>query len=482
MHDVTTKLIAVLPEVFVLVMACATLLLGVFFERVRNLPFYLVQLTLVVTLLLLWNSYSHLGFNSTTILFDGMFELDRLAFVLKLFILIAVFFTFMYSRFYNDERLIPNTEFYVLGLLSTLGMMVLVSSHNLLTLFLGMELMALPIYAMVALQRGKERCVEAAIKYFIIGALATGMMLYGMSLLFGVTQSLDIATIAKTLTNISLQHNLVLLFGLVFILTGIAFKLGAAPFHMWVPDVYDGSPSSVTIFLSAAPKLAAFGLAVRLLVDGMPSLALEWSHMLIVLAICSIAIGNLAAIVQTNIKRMLAYSSIAHMGYMILGLVCANQRGYSAALFYIISYTIMTLGAFGMITLMARAGFEANLVEDFAGLNDRNPWLAFIMLVIMFSMAGVPPLVGFIAKVSVIEALIQAHLVWLSVFAILFAIIGAYYYIRVVRVMYFGDTEGDTVVVRYGTSLKVAISLNGLMVLVLGIFPGTLFALCHLTF
>lgn len=476
------NLVPAIPEIFVLFMACVTLMLGLFLPRLKQISYYLAQVTLIITAFLTGYVYVMLGLGTTIIAFHSVFILDRLSVVLKFFIYLAVFMSFVYSRQYNDERRIPNNEFYVLGLLSTLGMMVLVSSYNFLTVFLGLELLSLPIYAMVALQRGKERCIEAAMKYFIIGTLASGMLLYGLSLLFGVTKSLDILQVAKMIATIPLGQNLVLSFALVFILAGIAFKLGAAPFHMWIPDVYDGSPTSVTLFLSTAPKLAAFGMTIRLLVEAMPNLMIEWTHMLIVVAILSMAIGNFVAIVQSNIKRMLAYSSIAHMGYMAVGLACGTSRGYAAALFYIISYTIMTLGAFGMIALMARGGFEANMIEDFAGLNNRNPWLAFIMMLIMFSLAGVPPIVGFIAKVGVIEALIQAHLVWLAVLAVLFAIVGAYYYIRVVKVMYFEEKEIKAPVIRYAPDLRIAISLNGLAVLLLGIFPGVLFALCHLAF
>lgn len=481
MYFQTLNIVPAAPEIFVLLMACIILLVGAFFKKSSSFSYFASQFTLIGAAVITWVIYYKLNVAGIVITFHQMFILDRLSTVLKLFIYLVVFVTFLYSRQYNDERRIPSNEFYVLGLLSTFGMMILVSSHNFLVLFLGLELVTLPIYAMVALQRSKERCIEAAMKYFIIGALASGLLLYGMSLLFGATKSLDISQISLNITQTPIQQNLVMLFALVFILAGIAFKFGAAPFHMWVPDVYDGSPSSVTLFLSTAPKLAAFGMTIRLLVQAMPSLNFQWSEILIAVAILSMAIGNFAAIVQTNIKRMLAYSSIAHMGYMILGLACATDRGFAAAMFYIISYSIMTLGGFGMIILMAKAGFEANMIEDFAGLNDRNPWLAFIMMLIMFSMAGVPPIVGFIAKVGIIEALIQANFVWLAVIAVLFAIIGAYYYIRVVKVMYF-DKASNMEAVKYSGDMRLVMSLNGIAVFLLGVFPGALFALCHMTF
>ncbi len=481
MTTVLPNLVPAIPEIFILVMACVTLMLGLFLPKKRYLSYYLVQLTLVIAAVLSGYTYVQLDASATVLTFHNTFVLDKLAFFLKLFILLASFMAFLYSRHYNDERRIPHNEYYVLGLLSTLGMMILVSSHNFLTLFLGVELLSLPIYAMVALQRGKMRCIEAAMKYFVIGSLATGMLLYGMSFVFGVTRSLDIGIVSNVIASIPLQQNLALVFGLVFILAGLAFKLGAAPFHMWVPDVYDGAPSSVTLFLSSAPKIAAFGLTVRLLVEAMPSLHIQWSEILIVVAILSMAIGNIVAIAQTNIKRMLAYSSIAHMGYMLLGLACVTTRGYAAAMFYIITYSIMTLAGFGMVVLMSRSDFEANDIQDYAGLNSRNPWLAFIMMIVMFSLAGVPPIVGFIAKVGIIEALINAQLVWLAVIALLFTIIGAYYYIRVVKVMYFEEAE-HVEKITYPFDIKAAISVNGIAVLLLGIFPGALFALCHLAF
>lgn len=469
------------PEIFVLIMSCVTLMAGIFIREVKHLPYYLVQLTLIITLLLTWYCYYILDAKADVFLFGNQFVFDRLAFVLKLFIYIITFVVFIYSRDYNDDRSIPTCEYYVLGLISTLGMMILVSAHNFIPLFLGLELMSLPIYAMVALSRSKERCVEAAMKYFITGSIASGMLLYGMSLLFGASKSLDIAVISQFIVNHMGPPDLMLLFGLVFILAGFAFKLGASPFHMWVPDVYDGAPTSSTLFLSTAPKLAAFGLMIRLLVGAMPSLSMHWSQILIVVAVSSIVFGNIIAIVQSNIKRLLGYSSIAHMGYTLLGVLTTTPEGYSAALFYIITYAIMTLAAFGIIALMARSGFEANDVSDLAGLNDRNPWLAFLMMLVMFSLAGIPPLVGFIAKVGIIEALIQVHLVWLAVLAIIFAIIGSYYYIHVVKVMYFESAEhGDPV--QCSSDVKVAISLNSLLVLILGVFPGPLYALCHWVF
>jgi len=482
MEDKLPNLIPVIPEIFVVVMALITLLTGAFTVKRRHVVYYLSQITLIVVAWLTWHVYTDYDNAHTVLTFNNSFIFDRLSAVLKLFIYLSVFLTFLYSRQYNNDRKIPRNEFYVLALLSMVGMMILVSSHSFLTLFLGVELLSLPTYAMVAMQRDKARCVEAAMKYFVIGALASGMLLYGLSMIFGATKSLDMITIAQTIAATPASQHLILIFGLVFVIAGLAFKVGAAPFHMWIPDVYDGAPTSVTLFISTAPKIAGFAMIIRLLVDTLPGLHVQWQEVLIVISILSMGIGNFAAIVQTNIKRLLAYSSIAHMGYMLLGILCATQRGYAAAMFYTITYAIMTLGSFGMLILMSKAGVEAENIRDLAGLGNRNPWLAFLMMLMMFSLAGVPPLVGFIAKVGVLEALIMSHLVWLAVLAVLFAIVGAYYYIRVIKVMFFERIEKIPEPIHYTLDLKIAITINCLAVLVIGIFPGWLFSLAHLSF
>lgn len=481
MNNSLANLLPLTPEIFLMLMACVILLLGLFVKENRWISNFLAQFSVMGVAALTFHNF-HAWFPTTTYAFNNEFVLDRLSVGLQEFIFLGVFFTFAYSRHYNVVHRLPENEFYVLGLLSTLGMMVLVSSHNLITLLLGMELMSLPIYALVAFARGKERAVEAAMKYFVIGSLATGMMLYGMSFVFGLAKSLDFAEIAKALSLLSTTDNYLIMFALIFLIAGAAFKLGAVPFHMWVPDVYDGAPNSVTLFLSVAPKIAVFGLIIRLFTEAMPSLHVQWSEIFIAISLASIILGNVAALVQTNIKRMLGYSSIAHMGYMLLGLLCATPRGYSAALFYIISYSIMTLGAFGMITLMSHDGFESNEISDFSGLNNRNPWLAFMFMLVMFSMAGIPPLVGFIAKLGVIEALIQAHLTWVAVVAVVFAIIGAYYYLNVIKVMYFGETPDSLEYFDYSFGQKIVVSINGVAILLLGVFPGALYSLCHATF
>lgn len=382
----------------------------------------------------------------------------------------------VYSRGYLLERDLFKGEFYVLALFAVLGMMIMVSAHNFITIYLGLELLSLCLYAMVALNRDSKVSTEAAMKYFILGALASGLLLYGMSILYGMTGSLDIAIVGERL--IAADHNnIVLTFGLVFVVIGLAFKLGAVPFHMWIPDVYHGAPTPVTLFIGTAPKIAAFAMVMRLLVEAMQGLHVHWQEMLIILAILSLAIGNIIAIAQANIKRMLAYSTISHVGFILLGVMAGTTFGYSAAMYYVIAYAIMGLGGFGMIILLSRKGFEADKIEDFKGLNDRSPWFAFMMMILMFSMAGVPPTLGFYAKLAVLEAVVNVGMVWLAVVAVVFSIIGAFYYLRVIKVMYFDKPE-DTNPIMAGNDMKFAISLNSLAVLGLGIFPAGLMALC----
>ncbi|MDQ2994158.1 MAG: NADH-quinone oxidoreductase subunit NuoN [Pseudomonadota bacterium] len=467
-----------IPEIMVFSLGSIALLIQAFFgEKRPSITYAFVQLVIIATGIITYG-YLH---TDTIYTFSNMFVLDKFAVLLKLFIEIAVFVCFLYSRIYLKDNNIARGEYYILGLFSMLGMMVLVSAHHFLTLYLGLELMTLPIYAMVAMKRESSVATEAAMKYFIMGALASGMLLYGLSLLYGATGNLDITLVADSLTQMTGQQQLILLFGLVFIMAGIAFKFGAVPFHMWIPDVYQGAPNPVTLFIASAPKIAALGLAVRLLVEGMPSLFPQWQQILIAMAILSMGLGNFAAIVQPNIKRMLAYSSIAHMGYMTLGLIAGSRAGNSAATFYMITYALMTVGAFGLLVIMSRAGYEVENIADFKGLNSRNPWLALIMMVMMFSLAGIPPLVGFWAKVGVLQALINADLVWLAVLALLFAIVGAYYYIRVVKTMYFDEPDTNTTIV-LAKDMQVAISINGFAVLALGMFPSALFEICKAAF
>ncbi|MBV53693.1 MAG: NADH-quinone oxidoreductase subunit NuoN [Coxiellaceae bacterium] len=470
-------------ELFILIASCVILMVGVFFPKRESLCYYLAQSTVVIAMgLTLWMYTQTIGVNGVPLYaYANGFVLDKLAVFLKLLTLLCALFTFIYARAYNKIFHLPDSEFYVLALLSILGMLVLISGNHFIVLYLGLELLSLPLYAMIAFQRTQARSIEASLKYFLIGAVASGFLLYGLSILFGLTQSMEIPVVAHSVATQLSQQWHVLLFAMVFVLAGIAFKLGLAPFHMWVPDVYDGAPNSVTLFVSAAPKVAAFGLLMRLLVEAMPAASAQWQLLLIVIAILSMAVGNIAAIVQTNIKRMLAYSSIAHSGYMLLGILCATSRGYAAALFYLLSYMVMTVGAFGVLTLLSCSGKEICDVDDMHGLNTRNPWLAFVYLLILFSMAGIPPMVGFMAKVGVLEALIQVHLTWLAIVAILFSVIGAFYYIRVIKVMYF-ETPVEVTPVVLPRDGQAAASINGVAVILLGILPGSLYALCHLVF
>lgn len=471
--------VPVIPEIFVLCMTCVVLLADLFVKRhARMVVYALSQITLLGALFftVMLADYPNI------IAFNDSFILDPVAILLKSFICIISFFVFLYSRNYIEQRKIPFGEYYVLSLFAVLGMMILVSAYSFLVLFLALELMTLPIYALVALRRESGECSEAAMKYFVLGSVASGMLLYGLSMIYGATQHFNIAAVVATINQLPLSENIILVFGLVFVVVGIAFKLGAVPFHMWVPDVYQGAPNSVTLLIGTAPKLAAFGLTIRLLVDTLPAIHFQWQSLLIVIAVLSMALGNIVAIVQSNFKRMLAYSSISHMGYMLLGLIAGTPAGYASALFYMTSYSIMSLGAFGMIVLLSRAGFESENIDDLRGLNQSNPWLAFLMLLVMFSMAGVPPIVGFFAKAAVFEALVGAHLVWLAVVALAFAIIGAYYYLRVVKVMYFDKPEHSTPVIIPAWDMRIAISLNCLMLLVLGVLPSGLFVLCRAAF
>jgi NADH-quinone oxidoreductase subunit N len=372
----------------------------------------------------------------------------------------------------------------VLALFATLGMMVMISANSFVTIYLGLELLSLSLYAMVAMNRDSAVSTEAAMKYFVLGALASGLLLYGMSMIYGATGTLEITGIAERLYGGGVNKG-VLAFGLVFLVCGLAFKLGVVPFHMWIPDVYHGAPTSVTLFIGSAPKLAAFAIVMRLLVNGMITMAHDWQAMLVILSVLSMAVGNLAAIAQTNLKRMLAYSAISHMGFMLLGIVTGIVGGdaryalnaYSSAMFYVVAYVVMTTGTFGMILLMARAGFEAENLDDYKGLNKRSPWFAGIMLMMMFSMAGIPFFVGFFAKFSVLQAVVAAGYIWLAVVAVLFSLIGAFYYLRVVKLMYF-DPPADTSPLTAGMDMRILISANGLAVALLGIFPQMLMSLC----
>ncbi len=462
-----------LPEIFLLCMACAILVIDVFLrEEQRNVSYVLSQLTLLATFVLVLAGRT----DQRLLAFNDMFVQDALADTLKLFILAIIFVVFVYSREYLRERDIFKGEFYVLGLFGVLGMMLMVSSSNMLLLYLGLELLSLCLYAMVAFNRDNGDASEAAMKYFVLGAIASGMLLYGMSILYGLSGSLDITVIAKT-TIVGGASNIGLVFALVFIIVALSFKLGAVPFHMWLPDVYQGSPTTVTSYISTAPKIAGFAMIMRLLVEGMGGLHGDWQMMLVILAVLSMALGNVIAIAQTNIKRMLAYSTISHVGFILLGILAGNAVGYAAAMFYTLAYAMMTLGGFGIVIYMSRAGFEGDQLDDFKGLNQRSPWFAFMMLILMFSMAGVPPTVGFWAKLAVLGAVVDINMVWLAVVAVAFSIIGLFYYLRIVKLMYFDDAV-DAQPLECGRDMQLALSTNSLAILVLGIYPAGLMSLC----
>ncbi|MHB8623910.1 MAG: NADH-quinone oxidoreductase subunit NuoN [Sulfuricaulis sp.] len=464
MKFVTPDMLPAVPEIFVFSMACAILIIDLFLsQRWRVVSYWLAQVTLVGALILTLKTMSAVP----VFTFNHMFVSDNLAALLKLGIYGIMFFVFVYSRDYLRERNMFRGEYFVLGLFGMVGMMVMASASHFLTLYLGLELYALSVYAMIAFQRDSAAATEAAMKYFVLGAIASGMLLYGMSMLYGVTGNLEIAAVSRVVARMS-TDDVILIFGLVFVIAGLAFKLGAVPFHMWVPDVYHGAPTAVTLYIGAAPKLAAFALFMRLLVGGLEPLAGSWQTMLIIIAVLSMAIGNIIAIAQSNIKRMLAYSSISHMGFFLLGILSADSNGYSSALFYILVYAVMSAGAFGMIILLSRAGFEAERLEDFRGLNQRSPWYAFLMMLLMLSMAGVPPTAGFYAKLLVIQSVINVKLIPLAVLSVLLAVIGAYYYLRVIKLMYFDEaTEHSPIRARWDMQ-----ALLGVNVLVLvGVLP-----------
>ena len=473
-----TPLLPAYPELFLLAMACVILVADLFVTDVRRVVTYaLTQAALIGSFLI---TYVTAAVEPATT-FSGMFVDDLMADVLKLLTYLGVMVILVYSRPYLAARGMYRGEFFVLVLFATLGMMVMISANHLLTLYLGLELLTLSLYALVALQRDSAVATEAAMKYFVLGALASGMLLYGMSMLYGATGTLGIPQLAEIILGGGAQ-DVVLVFALVFVVAGLGFKLGAVPFHMWVPDVYHGAPTAVTVFIGSAPKLAAFAFIMRLLVQGLGAeqLLAEWQDMLILMAALSLAIGNVTAIAQTNLKRMLAYSTIGHMGFLLLGILSGDVVGYGAGMFYVVVYMLMNLGAFGMILLLSRAGFEAENLDDFKGLNQRSPWYAFLMLLLMFSMAGVPPTVGFYAKLSVLQAVISVGAWWsipLAVFAVLFSLVGAYYYLRLVKLMYF-DAPVDTAPIAPRMDVRVLLSLNGLFMLVFGIFPERLMWLC----
>jgi len=418
--------------------------------------------------------------------FNGLYVADALSHLLKIASYLAVAVTLVYGHAYAQSRdMLRGGELYVLTLFALLGQMVMISAGSMISVYLGLELMSLALYALIALRRDDAVATESAMKYFVLGALASGFLLYGMSMVYGATGHLDLGEIAAVLKAGQAEH-LPLVFGVVFLVAGLAFKLGVVPFHMWVPDVYQGSPTTVTLILGAAPKLAAFAMMLRLLVEGMHGLAVDWQPMLMIMAVLSLAIGNLTAIAQTNFKRMLAYSTISHMGFVMLGLLSgviegntsATSQAYGASLFYMLTYVLTTLGSFGLVLLLSRSGFECDRIDDLKGLNRRSPLHAALLLLLMFSLAGIPPLVGFYAKLAILQALIEAGHVAIAVVAVMFSLIGAFYYLRVVKVAYFDEPEEHAAPIQASRAQCGLMSANGAFILLLGILPGGLMALC----
>ena len=475
------------PEIFLLIATCTILLIDMFLPPARrNVTYWLSLATLIVCGGLTFGDFSA---GTTVYLFSNTFVSDPMSNLLKLFSYLAVGLTLIYSRQYTSQRGMLSGElggeFYVLALFSLLGQMIMMSGHNFLIIYLGLELMSLPLYAMVALRRNYSISTEAAMKYFVLGAMASGFLLYGLSMLYGATGSLDLAEVSKAAASGAVNRT-VLVFGIIFVVAGLAFKLVAAPFHMWAPDVYQGAPTSVTLLIAGAPKLAAFAITIRLLVEGLWALAIDWQQMLTVLAVLSMAVGNITAIVQTNIKRMLAYSTIGQTGFMLLGLLAGVFSGsdatsaanaYSSALFYTLTYVLTTLGTFGVIMLLARSGLEAENIDDFKGLNQRSPWFAAVMMILLLSLTGVPPMVGFYAKLAVLQSVLAAGQVWLAVVAVLFSLVGAYYYLRVIKAMYFDEATDREPIAAPG-DMRFALSANGVAIVVLGLLPGPLMAAC----
>ncbi len=462
-----------LPEVFLLAALCLVLMLDSFTNpRDSRVVTYLVaQASLLTTALLVYSRGAGFGL-------ERMYIADEMAIVLKISILILASLSFAYARKYLRDQAIWRGEFFVLCMTAVLGMMIMISGYHLLVLYLGLELLALSMYALVAIQRDDVRANEAAMKYFVLGAIASGLLLYGISILYGLTGGLGIDHLSDYFAGQAALHtHIPLLFALVFIVAGLAFKFGAVPFHMWLPDVYQGSPTAVTLFLGSLPKIAAFALLVRILGEGLESAHSAWSQLLLVLGLLSVVFGNLVAIAQTNLKRMFAYSTVAHMGFILMGALTATHDGYSAAMFYTLIYALMSAGGFAILIMLGRHGFDAQQLSDLKGLNDRSPWIAFMMLLILFSMAGIPPLVGFYAKLAIIQAVVGANWVWAAVIMVLMSVVGAFYYLRAIKMMYF-EAPDDQHALEADPDFYFLISVNGLLMLVLGLFPGVLMEIC----
>jgi NADH-quinone oxidoreductase subunit N len=474
------NLIPAIPEMVMLAMTCLVLVVDLFLPQAkRGFTLFLTVLTLLLTAV----AVIAIAPADTVSTFGGSFILDQLAVTLKVAILLISALVFIYSRDYLKDHDIYKGEYYVLGLFAVLGMMIMISAHSFLLVYLGLELLSLSLYAMIAFNRKSIQASESAMKYFVLGAMASGLLLYGISIFYGITGTLDLNQVSDVVRMQLTENPIALSFALTFIVVGLSFKLGAVPFHMWLPDIYQGAPTSVTLFIGTAPKIAGFAMAIRLLVDGLSDLQAEWSQMLLVLAVVSMALGNIVAIVQTNFKRMLAYSTVSHVGFIMLGLLSGTEVGYSAAMFYTLTYAITASVAFGVLMLLNREGFEAENIDDLTGLNNKNPWYAALLAIALFSMAGLPPTVGFYAKLSVIQAVVSIDMVWLAVVAVLLSVIGLFYYLRVVKAMYFDPSdEGRELTIKESLDVKILLSINGLSLLGLGIFPSGLMAYCILAF
>lgn len=463
--------VAALPEIFLLCAVSVILVIDLWLtDAQRQVSYYLTLLTLVGCAYFSVDAF----FSPPQYAFSHMFISDPVSGLLKMCMYLAVALVLVYGRTYALQRGLFRGELFTLTLFALLGMMVMASASNLLTLYMGLELLSLALYALIALERDSVKATEAAMKYFVLSALASGLLLYGMSMMYGATGSLDIGTIAETVSR-GQANMLFMVFGLVFVVTGIGFKLGVVPFHMWVPDVYEGSPTLIGLLIGSAPKLAAFAFMIRLLAQGFEAFLPDWHYMLVMMAVLSMVLGNITAIAQTNIKRMFAYSTISHMGFVLLGFLVGTPAGYAASMFYTVSYVLMTCAGFGMVMLLAREGYESDRIDDFKGLGKQHPWFASMMLFVMFSMAGVPVFVGFFAKLAVLKVVVNMGMVWLAVVAVLCSLLGAYYYLRVVKVMFFDEPAlKDPSPLQVGLDARIVLSLNAVLLLVLGILPGEL--------
>jgi NADH-quinone oxidoreductase subunit N len=471
MFEVPNMMLA-LPEMTLLGLACSVLLLLAFTGKSKmQLIYSASQFSLLITMIIL---AMNLGESGTT--FSETYIKDAFADVLKLAICFINIIVLLYTQQYLRDRQLWQGEFYVLGLFATLGMLIMVSASYFLSLYLGLELLSLCLYAMVAMQRDSKLATEAAMKYFILGAIASGMLLYGMSILYGATGTLVLSELAAVLAQPNINMTIVS-FGVVFLIIGIGFKLGAVPFHMWLPDVYHGAPTAMTLFIATAPKVAGFAMMIRLLVDGLWVVESSWQDMLILLAVASMILGNVVAIAQINLKRMLAYSTISHIGFLLMGVLSGSEAGFAAAMFYTLVYALTSLGAFGMILLMSRQGFEAEEINDYKGLSQQQPWFALMMLILMFSMAGIPPLAGFYAKLVVINAVIEAGFISVAIIAVLASVVGAFYYLRIIKVMYFDPPETEQPI-HASSAMQIMLSVNALWLLAIGLFPSLLLSIC----